>query len=163
MDHVTPLARSKIMAAVKSKDTGPELAIRRALHRRGYRYALHSPDLPGKPDLVFRPRRKIIFVHGCFWHGHHCKKGRLPNTRLDYWCAKIDANRERDKRITQPRYAHSISRPVSAQFMADDIIALFELNFDGDDVSIVQERHYRLAAAAAISDHDLRAYQKTAQ
>ena len=99
MDHVTPLARSKIMAAVKSKDTGPELALRRALHRRGYRSALHSPDLPGTPDLVFRPRRKIIFVHGCFWHGHHCKKGRLPNTRLDFWYAKIEANRERDKRI----------------------------------------------------------------
>ena len=98
MDHVSPATRSKIMAAVKSKDTTPELAVRRALHRRGYRYGLHSPDLPGKPDLVFRTRRKVLFVHGCFWHGHRCGKGRLPKTKKAFWSAKIAANKARDIR-----------------------------------------------------------------
>jgi DNA mismatch endonuclease, patch repair protein len=101
MDRVTPATRSKIMAAVKSKDTGPELAIRRALHRRGYRYALHPSDLPGKPDLVFRSRQKIVFVHGCFWHGHRCKKGRLPKTKKDFWNSKVDNNKARDIRVVR--------------------------------------------------------------
>ena len=89
------------MAAVKSKNTGPEMAIRRALHRRGFRYALHATDLPGKPDLVFRSRRKIVFVNGCFWHGHSCSKGHLPKTRIRYWSAKIDANRVRDRKAAK--------------------------------------------------------------
>ena len=96
VDNFTPEIRSKIMAAVKSRNTGPEMAIRCALHRRGFRYALHAIDLAGKPDLVFRSRRKIVFVHGCFWHGHSCNKGRLPTTRIRCWSAKIDANRARD-------------------------------------------------------------------
>ena len=74
------------------------MAVRRLLHRMGYRYALHRRDLPGRPDLVFRPRHKVIFVHGCFWHGHHCRKGRLPLSRIDYWSEKIDKNRARDAR-----------------------------------------------------------------
>ena len=98
MDHVSPAIRSKIMAAVKSADTGPEMLIRRALHRLGYRYGLHRNDLPGKPDLVFRSRRKVVFVHGCFWHGHNCKKGRLPKTRIEFWTEKISKNRARDRR-----------------------------------------------------------------
>ena len=98
MDRVTPRVRSKIMAAVKTSHTGPELAIRRALHRLGYRYSLHAADLPGRPDLVFRSRGKIVFVHGCFWHGHKCSKGGLPKSNLDYWAAKIDSNRARDHR-----------------------------------------------------------------
>lgn len=73
------------MAAVRQKDTGPEMAVRRFLHRMGYRYGLHRRDLPGSPDLVFRSRRKVVFVHGCFWHGHDCGKGRLPTSRIDYW------------------------------------------------------------------------------
>ena len=101
VDRVTPETRSKIMAAVKSKNTGPEMAIRRALHRRGFRYALHAADLPGKPDLVFRSRRKIVFVHGCFWHGHSCSKGRPPKTRIGFWSAKIDANRARDRKAAR--------------------------------------------------------------
>jgi DNA mismatch endonuclease (patch repair protein) len=99
MDHVTPVKRSTIMAAVKSRDTGPEVVIRKALHRRGYRYALHSADLPGKPDLVFRSRRKVVFVHGCFWHGHRCKKGRLPKSKIAFWTAKMAANKARDRKV----------------------------------------------------------------
>ena len=86
------------MAAVRQKDTGPEMLVRRMLHREGYRYALHRRDLPGRPDLVFGPRKKIVFVHGCFWHGHNCRKGRLPTSRLDYWSEKIGKNRARDVR-----------------------------------------------------------------
>lgn len=91
--------RSQIMRAVRSKDTQPELAVRRLLHALGYRYRLHRKDLPGAPDLVFVRRRKVIFVHGCFWHGHDCKRGsRKPKSNSDYWQAKIARNKERDAR-----------------------------------------------------------------
>ena len=84
------------MRAVKGRDTGPELAVRRMLHARGYRYRLHRKDLPGKPDMTFPSRRKVVFVHGCFWHGHSCPRGaRMPKTNADYWRAKIGRNRER--------------------------------------------------------------------
>jgi len=96
---MTDPQRSKTMRAVKGKDTKPELFVRRLLHRNGYRYRLHRSDLPGKPDLVFPGRRKVIFVHGCFWHGHHCKRGdREPKTNVSYWRPKIARNRERDER-----------------------------------------------------------------
>lgn len=89
--------RSRTMRAVKSKNTTPELVVRRMLHSLGYRYRLHRNDLPGKPDLVFGSRRKVIFVHGCFWHGHECKRGnRQPKTNAEYWRRKIGRNRERD-------------------------------------------------------------------
>ncbi|MDP2621360.1 MAG: very short patch repair endonuclease [Hyphomicrobiales bacterium] len=94
-----PEQRSRIMRAVKDKDTSPELIVRRLLHHHGYRFRLHRRDLPGKPDLVFPARRKVIFVHGCFWHGHDCKRGdRIPKTNTAYWTAKIDRNRQRDRR-----------------------------------------------------------------
>lgn len=97
-DTRTAEQRRKIMQAVQGKDTGPEWVVRRLLHGAGYRYRLHDRRLPGRPDIVFPGRRKTIFVHGCFWHGHDCAKGRLPKTRLDYWAPKIEANRERDAR-----------------------------------------------------------------
>lgn len=97
-DTRTAEQRRKIMQAVQGKDTGPEWVVRRLLHGEGYRYRLHDRRLPGRPDIVFPGRRKTIFVHGCFWHGHDCAKGRLPKTRLDYWAPKIEANRERDAR-----------------------------------------------------------------
>ena len=97
MDTRTPEQRRRIMQAVKSKNTGPELTVRRLLHGMGYRYRLHRKDLPGKPDIVFVSRRKAIFVHGCFWHGHGCSKGRLPKSRLDYWQPKIAGNVARDR------------------------------------------------------------------
>jgi len=86
------------MQSVGQKDTGPEMAIRRALHALGYRFRLHRKDLPGKPDLVFPSRRMVLFVHGCFWHGHGCSKGRLPKSRPEFWVPKIQANRDRDDR-----------------------------------------------------------------
>jgi DNA mismatch endonuclease (patch repair protein) len=86
------------MQAVKSKDTAPELLIRSLAHQMGYRFRLHRKDLPGKPDLAFPGRRKVIFVHGCFWHGHDCARGaRVPKSNRDYWTAKIARNRERDR------------------------------------------------------------------
>ena len=97
-DRVSPARRSRIMASVGTRNTKPELQLRKSLHQLGYRFRLHAKDLPGKPDLVFRTRRKAIFVHGCFWHGHECKWGKLPKSRLDYWVPKIRANRERDER-----------------------------------------------------------------
>lgn len=90
--------RSAIMRSVPAKDTSPELRLRKSLHGLGYRYRLHRRDLPGKPDIVFPSRRKVIFVHGCFWHGHDCKRGaRVPKTNTDYWTGKISRNRERDR------------------------------------------------------------------
>ena len=84
------------MASIRQMNTAPEMAVRRGLHGMGYRYGLHRRDLPGRPDLVFASRRKVIFVHGCFWHGHNCRKGRLPTSRVDYWREKIETNRARD-------------------------------------------------------------------
>lgn len=91
------ISRSEIMSKVRSKDTTPELLVRRLLTRLGYRYRLHRKDLPGNPDIAFVGRRKAIFVHGCFWHGHDCKRGaRVPKTNTAYWTAKIARNRVRD-------------------------------------------------------------------
>jgi len=96
-DVFTAEERSAVMRAVKGRDTKPELMLRRALHRAGYRYRLHAKDLPGAPDIVFPKRRAVIFVHGCFWHGHDCKRGaRTPKANRAYWTAKIDRNRARD-------------------------------------------------------------------
>ena len=96
MDRVSKTVRSKIMSSVRTRNTKPELILRYMIHRLGYRYSLHRKGLPGRPDLVFVSRRKIIFVHGCFWHGHRCRYGRLPKSRLEYWRPKIGKNRERD-------------------------------------------------------------------
>jgi DNA mismatch endonuclease, patch repair protein len=88
------------MSAIRSKNTGPELTVRRLVHGLGFRYRLHRRDLPGKPDLVFGPRKKIIFVHGCFWHQHSdtaCLDGRLPKSRTEYWHGKLARNVERDR------------------------------------------------------------------
>ena len=85
------------MRAVKSFDTAPEMLVRRLIFSMGYRYRLHRTDLPGKPDIVFSRLRKVIFVHGCFWHGHDCKRGeRQPKTNAVYWANKIRRNKERD-------------------------------------------------------------------
>lgn len=99
VDTLTPKARSERMARVRNRDTKPELVVRRMLHAMGYRYRLHAKDLPGKPDIVFRGRKKVIFVHGCFWHRHPdpaCPLARMPKSRLDFWLPKLEANRARD-------------------------------------------------------------------
>jgi len=93
----TPESRSRIMRAVKGRDTSLEMTIRRLIFSMGYRYRLHRKDLPGKPDLVFPSRRKVLFIHGCFWHGHDCKRGaRVPKTNREYWEKKIARNQARD-------------------------------------------------------------------
>ncbi len=85
------------MQAVRSKNTRPELFVRRLLHANGYRYRLHSKELPGCPDLVFPSRKKVLFIHGCWWHGHDCQRGsRVPKTNVVYWTKKIIRNRNRD-------------------------------------------------------------------
>ncbi len=96
-DVFTPAQRSAVMAAVKGQDTRPEMIVRRLVHALGYRFRLHRKDLPGKPDLTFPGRRAVIFVHGCFWHGHDCARGRRqPKQNADYWRAKIARNVARD-------------------------------------------------------------------
>ena len=97
-DTFSATERSKIMAAVRSKDTTPELVVRRLVHALGYRYRLHVASLPGTPDLVFPRLRKIINVCGCFWHMHTCGRCRIPATRRRYWLAKLQRNAARDKR-----------------------------------------------------------------
>ena len=93
----TDPARSAIMRSVRSQDTLPELFIRGILHRLGYRYRLYDKRLPGKPDIVFAGRKKVVFVHGCFWHGHVCARGcRVPKANRDYWVEKIARNKRRD-------------------------------------------------------------------
>lgn len=92
--------RSRTMRAVRSKDTKPELTVRKLVHAMGYRFRLHRKDLPGSPDLVFPGRHAVIFVHGCFWHGHDCKRGaRRPKENAEYWLGKIARNVARDARV----------------------------------------------------------------
>ena len=97
MDTFTRDQRSAVMRRVRGKDTQPELTVRRMAHRMGLRFSLHRSDLPGNPDLVFPCRRKVIFVHGCFWHGHDCRSGRnRPSSNREYWIPKLDRNKARD-------------------------------------------------------------------
>ena len=94
--------RSEVMRAVKGANTKPELKLRKALFARGFRYRLHARDLPGKPDLVFPRYRSVIFINGCFWHGHDCARGaRVPKSNRDYWLAKIARNKARDEDIVK--------------------------------------------------------------
>ncbi len=98
-DTVSSETRSRIMARVKSKGMKPEMKVRRLLHGLGYRYRLHRADLPGRPDLVFPARRKVVFVNGCFWHRHDgCPRVRIPATNREYWLAKLERNHARDSR-----------------------------------------------------------------
>ncbi|WP_434213437.1 very short patch repair endonuclease [[Pseudomonas] boreopolis] len=86
------------MSLIRARNTKPEMVVRSYLHGRGLRYRLHDRSLPGKPDLVFPARGVVVFVHGCFWHGHGCSMGKLPQSRIDYWWPKIARNQERDRR-----------------------------------------------------------------
>lgn len=98
-DVHSPETRSKNMRAIRSADTKPELLVRKALFAAGYRYRLHKRDLPGKPDIVLAKYHTVIFIHGCFWHGHNCKYFKVPKTRPDFWLAKIQANQARDHNV----------------------------------------------------------------
>jgi DNA mismatch endonuclease (patch repair protein) len=97
MDVHSATQRSYNMSQIRDKDTTPEVLIRRWLWRNGYRYRLHCKDLPGKPDIVFRKQRKVIFVHGCFWHKHNCDYFRWPQTNASFWKDKISSNVKRDE------------------------------------------------------------------
>jgi DNA mismatch endonuclease (patch repair protein) len=98
MDTVPPAVRSEIMRRVRSKDTQPEMIVRKVVHRLGFRFRLHSKHLPGSPDLVFASHRKVIFVHGCFWHRHDCSAAEVPASNRQYWQAKQNRNAARDRR-----------------------------------------------------------------
>lgn len=96
-DTLTPAERSERMSRVRGRDTKPEMRVRRLVHEMGFRYRLHRRDLPGTPDMTFPGKRKVIFVHGCFWHRHKgCKLARMPKSRLDFWGPKLEGNRRRD-------------------------------------------------------------------
>ena len=137
MRVVTPSEqRSRIMRTVKSRDTRPEMVVRRLLHRLGYRYRLHNKNLPGKPDIVFASRRKVIFVHGCFWHGHSCKYGnRLPKTNSEYWQTKITRNVE--------RYSDQLQELTAAGWT---ILTLWECELN--DINAVERRLITFLAGA---------------
>ena len=99
MDKICPEKRSRNMAQVKGKNTKPEMLVRSLLHKMGYRFRLYVKKLPGNPDIVLPRHKAVIFVHGCFWHGHEdCKRATIPATRAEFWFAKIKGNKERDKR-----------------------------------------------------------------
>lgn len=104
MDTLTPERRSALMKRVKRvkrSDTKPEVTLRKALHKLGFRYVIGDKRLPGTPDLVFPKYKMAVFVHGCFWHGHECRQGRAPTSNVDFWLPKIAANRARDARKEQ--------------------------------------------------------------
>ena len=96
-DRISSVLRSRNMSRVRGKDTAPEMLVRRLVHAMGYRYRLHRRDLPGTPDLVFSSLRKVIFVHGCFWHQHDCKRGKRPSSNVRFWNEKLDGNVRRDE------------------------------------------------------------------
>jgi DNA mismatch endonuclease, patch repair protein len=98
MDTVSSAQRSRNMAAVRGRDTTPERAVRSALHALGLRFRLHQASLPGSPDIVLRRHQTVVLVHGCFWHGHDCPRGKVPSTRPDFWLPKLAGNRQRDGR-----------------------------------------------------------------
>ena len=97
VDVVDSVTRSRMMSGIKGKNTKPEVSIRKALHARGFRYRMHVNDLPGKPDLVLPKYKAVVFVHGCFWHGHSCRYFKIPKTRTAFWIDKIQKNRDRDE------------------------------------------------------------------
>jgi DNA mismatch endonuclease (patch repair protein) len=98
VDRLTVEQRSRLMARIGPANTTPELRVRSLMHRLGYRFRLHRKDLPGTPDIVLPGRNAVVFVHGCFWHGHECKKDKMPKSRTEYWAPKIEANRSRDEK-----------------------------------------------------------------
>lgn len=100
-DPLTPEQRSKIMASIHSRNTKPEMMVRRYLFACGFRFRVNSPRLPGKPDIVLRRYRTVIFVNGCFWHGHDCRLSSTPKTHVEFWEKKINRNKERDIEVQQ--------------------------------------------------------------
>jgi len=132
MDKLTPERRSQNMRQIKSKGTKPEMLVRSLVHRLGYRYRLHKKDLPGKPDLVFGPRHKVIFVHGCFWHVHEgCIDGRSPKSNRGYWGPKLARNIERDK-----------SNISSLKNMGWEVLVIWECEASNEKALALQLRRF---------------------
>ena len=122
--------RSENMRRIKSKDTSPEVFVRSLAHRMGYRFHLHSKDLPGKPDIIFRTRRKVVFVNGCFWHGHFCNEGsRTPKSNTKYWVDKINRNKERDAKNL-----------AALQSMGWSYLVIWECEIDKRNSEIISRR-----------------------
>lgn len=96
--------RSEVMSRISGKNTKPEMIVRRCLHRSGFRFRLHDKRLPGKPDLVLKKYEAVIFINGCFWHGHSCHLFKWPKTRVDFWKSKIESNQARDQRTLNALY-----------------------------------------------------------
>lgn len=127
MDRITPERRSANMARIRSKDTKPEMIVRRLVHSLGCRYRLHRRDLPGKPDLVFESRKAVIFVHGCFWHHHpspSCRNAVIPKTRTEFWEAKLQRNAERDNHNIETLHALGYRVLIIWECEAKDISGL---------------------------------------
>jgi DNA mismatch endonuclease (patch repair protein) len=125
VDILSPEMRSAFMARIRGVDTQPEIVVRKLLHRMGYRYKLHYSKLPGRPDLAFPSRRKVVFVHGCFWHSHaHCEFARIPKTRPDYWQAKFKKNKKRDKATLAKLLSLNWSALVIWECEVDDLTSL---------------------------------------
>lgn len=139
--------RSRIMRQVKSRDTTPELLVRRVAHRMGYRFRLCRKDLPGCPDLVFPRLHKIIFVHGCFWHGHDCARGaRVPKQNRMYWQKKVSGNQVRDKRNLQKLKLAGWRVLVIWECAVRDEIHLkvrIQKFLDGQNSSVLRPRKYK--------------------
>ena len=129
-DTRTPEQRRRIMQSVKTKDTKPELSLRKVVFRLGFRYRLHSKKLPGRPDMAFPGKRKVIFLHGCFWHSHECPKGRPPKSGLPYWQPKLAANRARDAMISEKLAELGWSTMTVWQCELKDVGALEKRVFD---------------------------------
>lgn len=130
MDTLTVAGRSERMRRIRSKNTKPELALRRLIYGLGYRYRLHGGDLPGKPDIVFPSRRKVIFMHGCFWHRHSdetCRLARLPKSRHEFWIPKLEGNRQRN-----------IADQARLQEMGWDVMIVWECQLL--DMNVLRER-----------------------
>ena len=98
-DRISPAKRSALMSKVRNRNTAPEMTVRRILHRMGYRFRLHSNKLAGHPDIILPRHHKVIFVHGCFWHGHDCPRGKRPTSNVEFWNRKLDHNIERDRLV----------------------------------------------------------------
>lgn len=134
MDKLTPVQRSELMSRIRAKDTTPEMIVRRLAHGLGFRYRLHVSTLPGKPDLVFPSRQKVIFIHGCYWHRHRCRKGKsLPATHQEFWVEKFKNNVKRDRQHNKMLVAAGWETLVIWECETKDIQALKSvlLNFLG--------------------------------
>jgi DNA mismatch endonuclease (patch repair protein) len=125
MDTIAKEKRSEIMGRIRCKDTQPELVVRRLIYSLGYRYRLHRKGLPGKPDIVFPTRKKVIFIHGCFWHRHDgCALARMPKSRVDFWNQKLEGNKARDQRNVQQLQAAGWAVLTIWECQLRDLVAL---------------------------------------